>query len=101
VSRIPNGAVGANYDRVPEAEDVVWQLRGLCTKYDPDLFQPETEADAAIPKRICLTCPVMMECQVWALTKHEHFGVWGGLSAADRESIWAGRPVRHRRRKTA
>lgn len=84
-------AEGVTYNRAPCAEMVEWQLKGLCNNYDPECFQPATELDARIPKRICRACPVIVQCRAWALNSHEASGVWGGLSEADRQRIWTGR----------
>ena len=43
----------------------------------------------------------MVQCRAWAMTKHEIYGVWGGLSQDDRGAIWKGRaPKRRYLRKT-
>lgn len=34
--------------------------------------------------RVCDTCPVRQECARMALETREQYGVWGGLSEADR-----------------
>ncbi len=35
-------------------------------------------------KRICQDCPVLTECRTHAVTAAEPYGIWGGLSEADR-----------------
>lgn len=92
-------AVGVTYDRAPRSEDVVWQLRGICNNYDPDIFQPDTVEDEEVAKAICRNCPVMLQCQAWALNKREQAGVWGGLSEDDRAYIWTGRRKSRRRHR--
>jgi WhiB family transcriptional regulator, redox-sensing transcriptional regulator len=92
-------ALGANYSSAPVTEDVQWQNRGLCRsgRYDPNLWYPEgpdSERKSAKPIKVCCTCPVMTQCRAWALAKHEIFGVWGGLSEGDRQSLWKGRVPR-------
>ena len=37
-------------------------------------------------KAICATCPVLEECREHGLS-HERFGIWGGLTAAERRKI--------------
>jgi WhiB family redox-sensing transcriptional regulator len=102
---ISAAALGADYEKAPMAEDVTWQLKGLCAsgRYDPNLWSPlinhEEEAEKA--KAICYQCPVMLTCQRWALDRKETHGVWGGLSEGDRQAIWTGRSTRRRyHRKT-
>lgn len=55
-----------------------------------DFFVP-AERTSARPIAICQACPVLAQCRSWALTKHERYGVWGGLSQDDRWAIWRGR----------
>jgi Transcription factor WhiB len=59
--------------------------------HDPNLWYPDApnaEKKSAEPIKTCYTCPVMVQCRAWALTKHEIYGVWGGLSQDNREAIW-------------
>lgn len=90
-------AIGGTYHRVPSAEELDWQLRGLCRTggYDPDLWTPEDNHEYYArrpggPKEICRECPVMAQCAKWALDHKERYGVWGGLSEGDRQAIWKG-----------
>lgn len=101
--RVANGAVGANYDRAPSSEDINWQLHGLCGFMDPEFFQPVTESQEREVKKVCRTCPVVMQCRQWALDKHEEAGVWGALTEKDRRAIWRTSYWResHRRRPSA
>ena len=36
---------------------------------------------------MCQTCPVVEQCRRHALAVHEPYGVWGGLSEAERDEI--------------
>ncbi|SCD58072.1 WhiB family transcriptional regulator, redox-sensing transcriptional regulator, partial [Streptomyces sp. SolWspMP-sol7th] len=45
--------------------------------------------DAA--KRVCADCPVRVECREHALVQPEPYGVWGGLTAAERRVLLARR----------
>ncbi len=88
ISRLP-GPVADLWD---------WQLVGACRDADPTLFfHPEGERGPArrnrdnAAKAICETCPVMQQCREHALAVREPYGVWGGLSEDDRESMYAGR----------
>ncbi len=42
------------------------------------VFFSEELQDIAAAKRICATCPVMVECLEGAIARHEPWGVWGG-----------------------
>lgn len=51
---------------------------------------PMAELDAV---NTCLRCPVMLACREWALDhetlvpRNDQFGVWGGLSHAQRRKL--------------
>jgi WhiB family redox-sensing transcriptional regulator len=49
-----------------------------CRSNDPELFFAESPADVELAKALCRTCPLMDECLVGALDRHEPWGVWGG-----------------------
>ncbi len=69
-----------------------WRDRAQCRGVDPDLFFPETGEPGTEAKRVCWGCAVREECLAYALDNREKFGVWGGLSEAER------RRMRSRRR---
>ena len=76
-----------------------WPQRAACRGADPDLFYPpegERGGNLAlrelVAKRIGATCPVQPEFAAYALAVDERYGVWGGLTAAERQQ---------RRRRTA
>jgi WhiB family transcriptional regulator, redox-sensing transcriptional regulator len=94
-------ALGADYSSAPVTEDVEWQNQGLCRSglYDPNLWYPDapnSEWKSGKAISICQTCPVLDKCRIWALTKHEVYGVWGGMSEDDRSAIWKGRAPKRR-----
>ncbi|WP_419179545.1 WhiB family transcriptional regulator [Rhodococcus opacus] len=68
-----------------------WRTLGLCygTKRSV-FFSPDNERRHARrrretqAKRICGRCPVIAECREHALQAAESFGVWGGMSEAER-----------------
>ncbi|WP_181779073.1 WhiB family transcriptional regulator [Pseudonocardia pini] len=59
-------------------------------------FHPERErglerqARELQAKQVCRGCPVIEQCRRWALAAREPYGVWGGLSVADRAVILEG-----------
>jgi WhiB family redox-sensing transcriptional regulator len=84
----------------PSFDTWAWQLVGACRDQDSELFfHPEGERGSrassreAAAKAICAGCPVLAECAAHALSVHEPYGVWGGMSERDREEIF----VRERR----
>jgi WhiB family transcriptional regulator, redox-sensing transcriptional regulator len=82
----------------PVAEIWEWQIRGSCRGMNSDLFfHPERERGSARTERearakmVCRGCAVIRRCRDHALAVHEPYGVWGGLSVAERdEQIRAG-----------
>lgn len=45
------------------------------------------QAGIAAAKANCFACPVLAECLEYALARGEQWGVWGGLTAAERTTI--------------
>lgn len=79
-----------------------WHSEAACRSDEAGLFfAPSKEPTAArlsreeAAKRVCARCPVMLECQEHALLQPEPYGVWGGLTAAERRVVLA----RRRRRE--
>lgn len=68
----------------PLAEGAV----ALCTQVDPEIFHPDTLGPQTKAKSVCNECPSKVPCLEWAMTRKERFGVWGGLSADEREKLW-------------
>ncbi len=74
-----------------------WQLRGACRGLDTGrFFHPEGERGPARARReesakaVCRTCPVIAQCRRHALEVREPFGVRGGLSESERETLVRG-----------
>jgi len=71
-----------------------WQLQALCRGMDSTwFFHPEAERGPnrahreANAKAICSRCPVITACRAHALSVHEPYGIWGGLTANERTQI--------------
>ncbi|MDX3535195.1 WhiB family transcriptional regulator [Streptomyces sp. MB09-01] len=83
--------------RVPaRAEDGPWHAEAVCRRDEAGLFfAPSKEPTAArlsreeAAKRVCARCPVMVACREHALLQPEPYGVWGGLTAAERRVVLA------------
>ncbi len=56
---------------------------GKCVGADPDLFFPDTMAQARQAIALCNSCPLIEQCLQWALV-HEDHGIWGGKTARQR-----------------
>jgi WhiB family transcriptional regulator, redox-sensing transcriptional regulator len=92
---VPERRSARNAARIPPVAQLKlgWQEQAACQGSDARLFfgpekerirDRETREGAA--KGICASCPVLRDCRSHALQTPELFGVWGGLSEADRES---------------
>jgi hypothetical protein len=62
-----------------------------CNQIGLEFFFPEERGSGHNPeerlaKKFCSECPVLNECAEWGIL-HEVYGVWGGLSPQDRNSI--------------
>ena len=83
--------------RVPAREgDGPWHAEAVCRRDEAGLFfAPSKEPTAArlsreeAAKRVCARCPVMVACREHALLQPEPYGVWGGLTAAERRVVLA------------
>ncbi|QXV62916.1 WhiB family transcriptional regulator [Amycolatopsis sp. TNS106] len=64
-----------------------WHDDALCAETDPELFFPDDDDDAVDAKRICARCEVRAQCLMYALEADERTGVWGGVSAGERNRI--------------
>lgn len=89
ISRLP-GPVADLWD---------WQLDGSCRRENPDVFfHPEGERGPArrdrdsAAKAVCGACPVLRQCREHALRVREPYGVWGGLTEDERESVGTDMP---------
>lgn len=69
-----------------------WRDEAACLGTDPDLFFLSTTSPAgqtAEAKEVCAPCPVRGQCLAWAQDTGIEYGVWGGLSEADRRKAAA------------
>jgi WhiB family redox-sensing transcriptional regulator len=82
--------------RTPERDDQAgpWHAEAVCRRDEAGLFfAPSKEPTAArlsreqAAKRVCARCPVLVECREHALVMPEPYGVWGGLTAAERRVV--------------
>ncbi len=74
------------------ALDRSWQPVALCRGNHSHLFFPpsnserkdERERRELRAKSICQVCPVADDCLEYAMTIREPYGIWGGLTEAER-----------------
>lgn len=68
----------------PRYNEIDWTL-GACRGVERNVFfDPECENEA---QQICNGCVIELECRHYALMANEEFGVWGGLTAAQRRNM--------------
>jgi len=57
----------------------------------PDVFFPDDWEQAskatATAKDYCKSCPIMLDCGLYAIEAKEPHGVWGGMTAHERRKI--------------
>lgn len=79
------------------ALDRTWQPVALCSGNHSHLFFPpstserkdERERRETRAKSICQICPVKKPCLDYATEIREPYGIWGGLTEAERRQLIA------------
>jgi hypothetical protein len=79
---------------------MTWREQAACFGHDPAWWLTWEPATAAKAVAICDGCPVKTQCLEEAMgqSRHEDAGIWGGLTAEERERERArrkGRVERH------
>jgi WhiB family transcriptional regulator, redox-sensing transcriptional regulator len=77
--------------------DRSWQPVALCRGNHSHLFFPpstserkeERERREVRAKAVCAVCPVKSQCLDYAMAIREPYGIWGGLTEAERRQILA------------
>ncbi|WNI20325.1 WhiB family transcriptional regulator [Actinacidiphila sp. ITFR-21] len=70
-----------------------WSEDAACSGVDTERFFPvgaegvPTKLEAEYAKALCVPCPVRSACLAHALTRPEHFGVWGGMDEGERAEL--------------
>ncbi len=70
-----------------------WRRLAACSGQDPELFFPLGESSARdiqrirIAKKICSECPVVQQCLADALAGKGKYGIWGGMTEAERRRL--------------
>lgn len=67
--------------------DTSWHSKASCLGLDPNLFYPEQGENHPEARATCAQCPVKDKCLEDALANGEKFGIWGGTSVRERDSI--------------
>jgi WhiB family redox-sensing transcriptional regulator len=64
---------------------VEWLAQAACRDANPELFFQEKGFSQA--KEICDRCPVVSDCQAWAVQHLPWYGIAGGMTAAERRAV--------------
>jgi len=82
--------------QVPVDTDWDWHDQARCRETDATVFfhpynargnSREARERAAVA--VCAQCPVRQQCAAYAMAAYEPYGVWGGLTETERETMWA------------
>ena len=65
--------------------DYKWMQFAACKNFGPELFHND-DRKAKGAKSICADCVVKEDCLNYALEERIHEGVWGGMTATERQS---------------
>lgn len=75
-------------------------VQGLCIRLEipTEVFYPDNDhkGKIAYAKSICSNCDKQSECLDLALARREEFGIWGGLTYAERTQFRAQQALRNR-----
>lgn len=72
-----------------------WVADAACLETDPEVFFPADGRTNMAAKEVCSGCPARTDCLEFAMTHNERWGVFGGLSYAERVNL------RRRRQRSA
>lgn len=84
------GVVKKNRNSTRVCKPAEWIVQAACRKYNPELFFSLSKHRIETAKQICAECPVLIECQAWALKSEQdvalafRHGVIGGMTPEER-----------------
>lgn len=89
------GRTTLNKREMPKAQfgfiDLRWQEQAQCSGSDTETFYHDTwekrREELVLLKKMCSHCPVAAECLDYALQTNEAYGIWGGLTPAERRLV--------------
>ncbi len=68
--------------------DRTWADKAACKGLPASMFFPPGKEMTPLEAReTCRSCPVRLECAIYALEHNQHHGLWGGLNIRQRRSI--------------
>lgn len=86
-ARVTLGGLG-RHERFPDHEEQA-PCAQMAIGEDFDPWFPKSGRDALTPiaRRICAGCPFQADCLQIALENDVSYGIWGGLTAAERKRL--------------
>ena len=88
-----------NTETQPEAATTNWRNEANCRDSDPDMFFPDSKdrryAEEAL--KVCYGCEVKEDCLDHAIENDEKYGIWGGMTPAERDALSRARQNRRTR----
>jgi hypothetical protein len=72
-----------------ELHELRWMLSALCAEVGTQAWFSEQGENTHPAQRICAACPVRYDCLVYGLRNREEYGVFGGLTANERDIVLA------------
>lgn len=67
-------------------QKIFWSKDALCEDESYDMF-PVRAVDQEQTARMCVNCPVKLQCLTFSVALKEEYGVWGGTSEATRKRL--------------
>jgi hypothetical protein len=66
-----------------------WKQLANCKSSDPSIFffDEDDVSTRELAMKLCGGCKVKMDCLQYALEKKEAFGIWGGMTPAERRKV--------------
>lgn len=68
-----------------DLQHLKWMDDGACIGTDPEAFFPDGTPEN-FARRICNSCPVIVECAEYAIPDHRIRGIWGGMTEKQRKN---------------
>ena len=70
---------------MPTVDEIAWMGDSICSRVDPELWTSGQPHNQRVAARMCHHCDAEPVCRDWALERHEVYGTWGGMTAAERK----------------
>lgn len=65
-----------------------WMDLANCASTDPEAFFTESGGTTLPARAVCAECDCVAACLAYSVENRIQFGVFGGLSARERQALW-------------